>query len=93
MVLQEYETLHYAEKVPYQDLSKPVSGYYYLPMHGVTKESSTKIKLCVVLDASAKSSSGCSLNDLVHPFTLLYMQSFLSQGTQNSLKYGHFKDA
>ena len=35
---------------------------YYLPMHSVTKESSTSTKLHVVFDASAKSSNGLSLN-------------------------------
>ena len=36
---------------------------YYLPMHGVTKESSTSTMLHVVFDASAKTSNGLSLND------------------------------
>ena len=46
---------------------------FYLPVHAVHKESSTTIKVCTVLDASAKSSTGVSSNDLllvgptVHP--------------------------
>lgn len=37
-----------------------------LPHHGVIKESSTSTKLRVVFDASSKTSSGKSLNDILH---------------------------
>lgn len=40
-------------------------GDYFLPHHGVYKESSTTTRLRVVFDASAKSSSGKSLNDIM----------------------------
>ena len=40
--------------------------HYYLPMHGVTKASSTTTKLRVVFDASAKTTNQLSLNDLLH---------------------------
>ncbi|GJQ71455.1 hypothetical protein Trydic_g11180 [Trypoxylus dichotomus] len=43
------------------DNTKPC---YYLPRHGVFKESSPTTKLRVVFDASAPSSSGFSLNDI-----------------------------
>ncbi|GJQ65267.1 hypothetical protein Trydic_g22045 [Trypoxylus dichotomus] len=43
------------------DNTKPC---YYLPRHGVFKESSLTTKLSVVFDASAPSSSGFSLNDI-----------------------------
>lgn len=39
---------------------------YYIPHHHVIKEASSSTKLRVVFDASTKSSSGSSLNDLLH---------------------------
>lgn len=40
---------------------------YYLPHHGVVRESSTTTKLRVVFDASAVTSSNKSLNDIQYP--------------------------
>ena len=59
-VMNEYVCLHHAELVPEADVNKPVSETFYLPVH---KEESTTTKLRVVFDASAKSSTGTSLND------------------------------
>ncbi len=70
--LQEYRDLGHAEPVPIEDLNKPAYDSYYLPMHGVVKESSTTTKLRVVFDASAKTSSGYSLNDLLLPGPISY---------------------
>lgn len=44
---------------------------YYLPHHGVVRESSTTTKLRVVFDASCKTANGINLNDtlLVGPTT------------------------
>ena len=71
-VLSEYESLGHAEKVPQEDLSKPVEKTYFLPMHGVFKASSSTTKLCIVFDASAKTSNGLSLTDLILPGPSLY---------------------
>ncbi len=63
-VVKEYIDLGHAEPVP---LNEAISGNstFYMPMHGVHKESSSTTKLRVVFDASAKSSSGVSLNDIL----------------------------
>ncbi len=62
-VLKEYIELGHAEPVPEDELHQPSINTYYLPTHGVVKESSTTTKLRAVFDASAKSSNGISLND------------------------------
>ena len=59
--MKEYLDLNHAEKVPEEELK--VANAYYTPHHGVVKESSTTTKLRVVFDASAKTSTGYSLND------------------------------
>ena len=64
--------LGHAEPVPLQDLSKPPKESYYMPMHGVVKETSTSTKLRVVLDASAQTTTGYSLNSTVLPRPSLY---------------------
>ena len=65
-VMQEYYfDLCHAELVPAADLEKPENKVFYLPMHAVKKESSTTTKIRAVFDASATSSSGASLNDLL----------------------------
>ena len=63
--MQEYFYLGHAEPVPTADLEKPEKDVCYLPMHAVKKESSTTTKIRAVFDASAKSSSGVPLNDLL----------------------------
>ncbi|XP_028168577.1 uncharacterized protein LOC114358739 isoform X3 [Ostrinia furnacalis] len=62
--MNEYERLgHMTENV---NITTPHSGHveYFIPHHGVIRESSTTTKLRSVFDASAPSSSGLSLNDL-----------------------------
>jgi hypothetical protein len=72
-VMNEYVDLGHAEPVPPSDLEKPQHQVFYLPMHAVHKDSSTTTKIRAVFDASAKSSSGVSLNNTllvgptVHP--------------------------
>ena len=58
-VVQGYLELGHAELVPPAELNVP---NYYLPMHSVTKHSSTTTKLRVVFDGSAASTTGISLN-------------------------------
>ena len=64
-VMKEYLTLDHAELVPNEDLLHPPMDVFYLPIHGFFKNSSTTTKLRAVFDASASSSSGTSLNDLL----------------------------
>ncbi|XP_015189924.1 PREDICTED: uncharacterized protein LOC107073743, partial [Polistes dominula] len=59
--LSEYEDLGHMERI--EEPSRTEG--YYLPHHAVTKQSSITTKLRVVFDASAKSSSGLSLNDIL----------------------------
>jgi len=63
--VQEYFELSHAEELPPEDLNKPTSQVFYLLMHGVVKPESTTTKLRIVLDASAKSQGGSSLNDTI----------------------------
>ena len=62
-VMEEYFEQGHAESVPEADLDKPCKDVFYLPMHAVMKKSSTTTKVRAVFDASAKSSTGVSLND------------------------------
>ena len=59
--LDEYRILGHAELVPEAELLKPKGEVFYLPTHGVIKESSSTTKLRIVLDGSAISLSGHSL--------------------------------
>ena len=71
--MQQYFQLGHAEKIPATEQNKPHHETCYMPVHAVRKESSTTTKLRVVFDASAKTTSGASLNDqflvgpTVHP--------------------------
>uniref|UniRef100_A0A8D8TBX7 Peptidase aspartic putative domain-containing protein n=1 Tax=Cacopsylla melanoneura TaxID=428564 RepID=A0A8D8TBX7_9HEMI len=49
---------------------------YFIPHHMVTKSDSVSTKLRVVFDASAKSTSGKSLNDVLHCGAKLYSSLF-----------------
>lgn len=63
LVMEEYFEKNHAELVPADELEKPTSEVFYLPMQAVYKESSSTTKVRAVFDASALSSSGVSLND------------------------------
>ena len=58
--INEYFEMGHAEPVPKEEIAR---DNFYMPMHAVRKESSTTTKIRVVFDASAKSTSGSSLND------------------------------
>ncbi|KAH9640131.1 hypothetical protein HF086_002791 [Spodoptera exigua] len=60
--MSEYQQLGHMCKADNVDESKPA---FYLPHHGVIKLDSTTTKLRVVFNASSKSSSSKSLNDLM----------------------------
>ena len=65
-VVKEYFHMNHAEVVPVADLlKKPTEGVFYLPIHGVRKESSTTSKLRAVFNTSAKTGTGVSLNDML----------------------------
>ena len=64
-VMEEYVSLGHAVAVSPPDLASPPSSYYYMPVHAVTKEASTSTKVRAIFDASAPSSTGISLNDLL----------------------------
>ncbi|XP_059059128.1 uncharacterized protein LOC131852480 [Achroia grisella] len=50
---------------------------YYIPHHGVLREDKVTTKLRVVLDASCKTTSGRSLNDILHSGTNLQVDEQL----------------
>ena len=70
--VQEYLDMGHAEPVPATRLTALVRESFYLPMHGVVKESSGTTKLRVVFDGSAHSSTGVSLNDTLLPGPSIY---------------------
>ena len=64
-VVSEYLTLGHAQLVTQEELCTPVQRHYYLPMNAVFKASSTSTKIRVVFDASCKTSTDVSLNDIL----------------------------
>ncbi|XP_055714179.1 uncharacterized protein LOC129808430 [Phlebotomus papatasi] len=59
--MSENFTLNFFEEVPDDELSRPC---YYLPHHAVVKTTETSTKTRVVMNASSKSQTGLSLNDV-----------------------------
>ncbi|XP_065086542.1 uncharacterized protein LOC135708380 [Ochlerotatus camptorhynchus] len=62
--IEEYESLGHCREVRESD-DPPSMLKYYLPHHAILRPSSSSTKLRVVFDASAKLSSGTSLNDVL----------------------------
>lgn len=60
--MQGYETLGHMTKV---NVYPQNSLIYYLPHHGVINKTSTTTRLRVVFDASAKTTSNLSLNNIL----------------------------
>lgn len=61
--IEEYRQLGHLEEYNNFDPNTP---HYFLPHHCVLKPTSTSTKLRVVFDASCKTSTGISLNDILH---------------------------
>ncbi|XP_057330973.1 uncharacterized protein LOC130671223 [Microplitis mediator] len=61
--LKEYEDLGHMRRVKLKDLPP---NSYMLPHHGVLKEQSTTTKLRVVFNGSWKTTSGVSINEILH---------------------------
>ena len=57
--MDSYFKLDHAEVVPKEDLLKP---HYYMPVHGIVKDSSTTTRMRPVFDASATTTTGNSFN-------------------------------
>ena len=64
-VIQEYLDLGHATLINPEDLHQSPSTNYYMPIHAVFKQSSSSTKLRAVFDASAKTTSQVSLNELL----------------------------
>ena len=64
--MHEYENLGHMVKIPASDIDLTPSQHFIIPHHGIWQQSCGKNKLRVVFDASAKSSTGISLNDILY---------------------------
>ena len=69
-VLHEYIDLDHAHFIPQDELTN--RPHFYLPVHGVFKDSSSTTKCRAVFDASAVTTSGSSLNDTLLAGPSLY---------------------
>ncbi|XP_067205334.1 uncharacterized protein [Linepithema humile] len=62
--LSEYEKLDHMRLIPDSQPEPKIA--YYLPHHGVVREASVTTKLRVVFNGSSRTTTGISLNDLLH---------------------------
>ncbi|XP_036140647.1 uncharacterized protein LOC118644911 [Monomorium pharaonis] len=72
--LKEYEDLHHMERVSASAPEPHIA--YYLPHHGVIRENSITTKLRVVFNGSSRTTTGISLNDLLHTGAKLQIDVF-----------------
>lgn len=63
--INEYIQLNHMELIKY-DSDSDLARIYYMPHHSVVKEDSTTTKLRVVFDASCKTTTGTSINEMMH---------------------------
>ena len=64
--MQEYLDLGHMEKAgTFSLVEQPNEECYFIPHHAIQRPDSSTTKVRVVFDASAKSSNGISLNDLL----------------------------
>ncbi|CAL8137208.1 unnamed protein product [Orchesella dallaii] len=61
--MNEYIKLGHMQRIPRGEVTERLGETYYLPHHFVIKPDSTSTKFRVVFDASAKTTTGLSLND------------------------------
>lgn len=78
--MHEYQDLNHMYQIE-ETMDHDVKIHFYLPHHAVIKDTSTTTKLRVVFDASCKTQSGKSLNDvlLVGPIIQQDLFSILSR--------------
>jgi hypothetical protein len=62
--LEEYLQLGHMTPISEDEDNKEVP-HFYMPHHGIDKETSSTTKLRVIFNGSAKSSNGVSLNDIL----------------------------
>ena len=72
-VVSEYLELAHARPCTPQESDMAPGEGYYMPMHSVSKVTSSTTKLRVVFDASAKTTSGLSYNDTLATGPMLHM--------------------
>ena len=83
----EYAEMGHSERVPEEEVQKLPYECCYLPMHGVVREASETTRLRIVFDASAKTSTGVSLNDtlLTGPSMYPFLTSILNKFRCNAV--------
>ena len=72
-VVAEYLELAHARPCTPVESAMAPGGVYYMPMHSVSKITSSTTRLRVVFDASAKTTSGLSFNDTLATGPMLHM--------------------